>query len=251
MQEFFAAHLAQIMYGVFALFALLMIWVIAGAILGSKKRRANLREWAFRRGYDYAEGPIPMKDLAPLTAFEIKPPLTRADAYNVTRGSRATLFDLQTTKRLSSYGGSQNRSANKSVSCALFKLPEPIPRFQFAAIASENSTTQNVMMGMVKSLAALVADLHDMIPIEGHPGFILRAPNAEEVKPLFTEERVKFFDDKCGWTVDGEGSWLLLTCDPMIYQHGFERQSIVSEKNYDEFVRVSEQIYDHFRHSSS
>jgi len=250
MSDFFAAHLATVVYGVFALVTLLIIWAVVGAILGSRRRRSNIKEWAFRHGYQYFDGPMPATELAPMKAVTPDGKLIRADASNIAQG-RVTLFDLTMTTR-SQFGRRRaNQDSTKTMSCAIFKLAEPLPRFQFSAVTAADSGMQSTMMGMVKSLAALVADTHDMIPIESRPGYLLRGEEAERIKPLFTDERVKFFDDKCGWSVEVDGTCLMVSCDPAMYEHGWERSTVVDEKNYDDFVRISQQVYDHFLHSSS
>jgi hypothetical protein len=86
----------------------------------------------------------------------------------------------------------------------------------------------------------------EVIPIADRPGFVLKAENEpDRVRRLFANAH--FFDDKCGWEVQSNGSWMLLSCTPMLYQHGWERLHYVSPKNYDEFVNVAQQIHDHFR----
>jgi len=84
--------------------------------------------------------------------------------------------------------------------------------------------------------------------------------DAERVRPLFAADRVAFFDDKGGWTVEVQDSWLLVTCDPTIYGHGWPRTALVDDGRYDEFVSVAQSIaqhfnsagdHDHFFHSSS
>jgi len=254
MRDFVEAHTVQIVLGVLAFALLLVIVGIINVVRGSKRRRATLRDWAFRNGFDYTEGPLPAHDVAPLDAFEIKAEVTRSDALNITRGSRVTIFDHQETRR-TSYGPYNNRVrfTTKTRSCALYKLPEPLPPFEFNALTTASPDTfQGKLMAKVIDMAKLVRGnkAGEVIEIDGRPGFLLRGTEADRIKPLFAG-RAQFFDDKCGWTVESHDSWLLVSCDPTIYEHGWERGSPVSEKNYDEFVRISDQIHDHFLHSSS
>jgi hypothetical protein len=256
MRDFIEAHTVQITLVILSIVVFLVIFGIISVVRASRRRRANLREWAFRNGFEYTQGPLPAHDLAPLPSLEVKGQVSQADASNITRGSRMTLFDL--TRTIRTRYGVQNRNTRlttKTTSCAVFKLPEPLPRFDFAAlgVADPNSFQGKLISGVV-SLAQAVGlseDRGELIPIDGRPGFLLRGYEPERLKPLFASDRVHFFDDKCGWTVEVDGTCLMVSCDPTFYEHGWERSTVVDEKNYDDFVRVSQQVYDHFLHSSS
>jgi len=256
MRDFAEAHTVQIVLSVLAVALFLVILGIISAVRSSRRRKANLRDWAFRNGFDYSEGPLPAHDLAALPSLEVKGQVSQADAHNITRGSRLTLFDLTRTTR--TRYGVQNRNTRlntKTTSCAVFKLAEPLPRFDFYAVgvADPNSFQGKLISGVV-SLAQTVGlseDRGELISIEGRPGFLLRGYEPDRIKPLFASDRVHFFDDKCGWSVEVDGTCLMVSCDPVMYEHGWERSTVVDEKNYDDFVRISQQIYDHFLHSSS
>jgi hypothetical protein len=249
MRDFVEAHTVQIVLSVLAFTVVLIVLGIISAVRRSKRRRATLREWSFRNGFDYAEGPTPAYDIAPLGMFEIKDEITRSDALNITRGSRVTIFDHQeTTKQQSGPYNNRVRFQTKTRSCALYKLAEPLPEFDFSALTTAAPDTfQGKLMAKVIDLAKMVGGKPGVVvPIGDRPGFLLRGIEADRIAPLFAEGRAHFFDDKCGWSVESHDSWLLVSCDPSIYQHGWERGSPVSEKNYDDFVRISQQIHDHF-----
>lgn len=256
MRDFIEAHTVQITLGVLAIVGFLVIFGIVSVVRASRRRRANLREWAFRNGFDYTEGPLPAYDLAPLPSLEVKGQVSQADANNITRGSRLTLFDLTRTIR-TRYGvaNRNTRLSTKTTSCAVFKLPEPLPRFDFFAVGvADPDSFQGKLIAGVVGLAQAVGlseDRGELIPIEGRPGFLLRGYEPERIKPLFASDRVHFFDDKSGWSIEVDGTCLMVTCDPAMYEHGWERSTVVDEKNYDDFVRISQQVYDHFLHSSS
>jgi len=237
MHEFVAAHIGQIVFGVFAFIILLIILAITSAVRANKRRSNNIREWAFRSGYDFTPGPMPAHDLAPIAPLEMSGETVEANARNIARGSRLTLFDFDHATRHSS-GVMNNRTqyTRKSMSCALFKVEEPLPRFSFSPMAVYD---QNTLAGKMMAAAIHIADHNSgIIPIADRPGFLLHTDDdVERVKSLLREPH--FFDDKCGWGVQSTGSWMLLTCNP------------VEAENYDKFRDQAQAIYDHFRHSSS
>ena len=255
MTDFIAAHTVQIVVGVFAFIFAIVILAIVAAVRAGKRRSENLREWSFRNGYNFTPGPMPALQLAPIELFEIKGEVVEADARNVASGSRMTLFDFVHATR-HSYGVSGNRTTytRRTHSVALFKLDEPLPRFVFAPVsnAGSDSLTGKIMSATVG--LANFAGTHvpgTRIPIDERPGFILHGlDDPERVKPLFADAR-QFFDDKCGWDIQSHGSWLYVTCNPMIYKHGWKEESTVSPANYDEFANMAQLIREHFRQSSS
>jgi hypothetical protein len=249
MRELMQQHLVAIVLGAFGLAVLLIGWAIMASVQRAKRRRAELRDWAFRSGYDYQEGPMPARELAPLKYFELTPNIVRADATNIARGSRLTLLDLERTHYTRSSGNSKSYS-RKSTSCALFKLDEPLPRFSFAALSTAApDTLQGKLMSGVASLAKFVGSSEGQpIPIPDRPGFLAVSHEPQKAAPLFADGRTHFFDDKCGFSVECEGSWMVVSCDANLYgqNRGWERSALVDAKNYDEFVRVATAVRDHF-----
>jgi hypothetical protein len=251
MTDFIAAHTVQIVLGVFAFVFAIVILAIIGGVRAGKRRREDIREWSFRNGYNFTPGPMPALQLAPIELFEIKMPTVEATARNIAAGSRGTLFDFTHATRYS-HGVMNNRTTytRKTHSAALFKLDEPLPRFQFAPVSTAGS---NSLMGKLATASIGLANFvgshrpGQMIPIEDRPGFLLHTvDDPEQVKPLFAGAP-QFFDDKCGWDIHSYGSWLYMTCDPLIYQHGWKQNSTVHQQHYDEFAALARKIREYFR----
>jgi hypothetical protein len=258
MRDLMEQHAVAIVLGAFGLAIFLLAVAVTRGAMRAKRRKAAIRDWAFRSGFDYIEGPLPARELAPLRYFALSDTITDANASNVTRGSRGvsvTLLDLQRTTR-TSYGVRGNRTnySSSSATYALFKLSDPLPRFSFSALTAAGSDSlTGKLLGGVVGMAKFVGTgaIGDPIEIENRPGFLLATHEAERVRPLFAEERAHFFDDKCGWSVESEESWLLVSCDPTIYGHDWPRMAVVDVPQYDDFVRIATSIHDHFFHSSS
>lgn len=249
MREFMQQHLIAVVLGAFALAILLIAWAIVTGLQQAKRRREELRQWAFRSGYNYEEGPMPARELAPLQFFELSDSITKADARNVARGSRVTLLDFEQT-HYQKMGGNSKSYSHKSMSCALFKLSEPLPRFHFAALSTAApDTLQGKLIAGVTSLAKFMGSSEGQpIPIPDRPGFLAVSHEPQNAAPLFADGRTHFFDDKCGFSVTSEGSWMLVTCDANIYgqSHNWKRSALVDAANYDEFVRVASAVHQHF-----
>jgi hypothetical protein len=229
-------------------FFLLVVFALTGSAIQMKRRKGKIREWAFRSGCDYVEGPMPARELASINDFATNEPGSEAVATNIIRGSRGvpfTLLDLRrTTTKQRGRRGNRNERTTSSDTCALFSLTSPLPGFYFNPITTAGlDTVYGKLLGGIMAIAESV-DANpgrQRIPIPDRPGFLLISHDGDRPAPLFAAERARFFDDKCGWTVEAEGSWLLLTCNPAIYGHGFKRlsQSLVDAPNYDDFLSVA------------
>jgi hypothetical protein len=250
MKEFAQEHAIVLILGLFGFFILLFIIALIRGAMRQKQRKANLREWAFRSGYQYEEGPIPASDLAPFAQLASGEKTREASALNVMRGSRMTLFDLRRmTESHSGSHGNRTEYTTKYATYALFKMPEPLPHFSFSALTSSGpDTLQGRLLGATVALAQKAGSdfLQEAIQIENRPGFLLRGRERMLVKPFFAPDRIGFFDDKPGWSVDAHESWLLVSCDPAIYGHEWPRQALVDETRLDEFVAMAEAIKGHF-----
>lgn len=253
MRELLQQHATGIVLGAFGLAIFLVTLAITTGVRRTKRRKAQIREWAFRSGFDYQQGPMPARELAPLQHFNLDEETTRADATNVARGSRGvpvTLLDLQrTTCQRSGAYGNRTEHTTKTYTCALFKSPENLPSFSFNALsASGPDTLQGKILGGVTRMAKAVGgnDMGDAISIDNRPGFLLLAHDPSNVQPLFADGRALFFDDKCGWTVESDNGWLLVTCDPSIYGHGWPRYGVVDAPRFDDFIRIATSIHEHF-----
>lgn len=252
MRELLQQHATAIVLGAFGLAIVLIILAITAGVRRTKRRKAEIREWAFRSGFDYQEGPMPASELAPLPHFTVEGDTTTADATNVVRGSRGVpvvLLDLQhTTCQRSGSHGNRTVHTTKWSTCALFKSPDNLPSFSFNALsASGPDTLQGKLLGGVVSMAKAVGrtKVGDAISIDNRPGFLLLSHDPASVRPLFADGKALFFDDKCGWTVESDHGWLLVTCDPAIYGHGWPRYGVIDAPQYDEFIRIATSIREH------
>lgn len=250
MLEFLEDNGAGYVLAIIGLFVLMLIAGILGSALQMKRRKGRIREWAFRNGFDYLEGPMPARDLASIRDFATDDSHIEATATNIVRGSRGatvTLLDLRrTTKKHSGSHGNRTEYSTSRDTCALFSLAEPLPGFYFNPLTTAGiDTVYGKLLGGITSFAQAVegSPARQRIPIPDRPGFLLISHDGDRPAPLFAGERARFFDDKCGWTVETEGSWLLLTCNPAIYGHGWKRMSVVDAPYYDELVNVAISIH--------
>ncbi len=242
------------------LVVLLVIVGVIGSARQMRRRKGKIREWAFRSGFEYVEGPMPARDLAPIRDFATDDSNTEATATNIVRGSRGarvTLLDLRrTTKKQSGSHGNRTEYSTSTDTCALFSLASPLPSFYFNPLTIAGlDTVYGKLLGGIMAFAQAVdaGPAKQRIPIPDRPGFLLISHDGDRPAPLFAGERARFFDDKCGWSVETEGSWLLITCNPAIYGHGFKRlsKSVVDATNYDDFVNVATAIQQHLTKSVS
>jgi hypothetical protein len=228
MSDFFVEHGAALVGGAFLFVVLILVFAVIRGSGRTRKRKEDIKQWAFRNGFDYVDGPMPARELAPIAHFD------NADAYNVTRGSRIAVMDLRRTI------GSTGDTSTRITSSVLFQLSEPLPPFTFMAISAEGPDSMQgqilgKMMGLAKAAGGDSLAASGMVMIESHPGFLIRSPQPDRVRPLFAEDRVRFFDDKIGWGIECEGSWLLLS-----------KQDLADAEHYDEFVHAARSIHDHF-----
>ncbi len=252
MQSILPAHAPLIALCAIALVILLIVWGVIHAAASARRRRrkAGLRDWAFRNGFDYTEGPVPARDLASIQFFATDTVVRDVTATNIVRGPRGTnvtLLDLhRTTRSYSGPYGIRAPSTDSTHTYALFNLADPVPSFSFTALTADGPDTERGQaLAQLTRLAQSAPGRSDHIAVPDHPGFLLIS-HGGEAAPLFTSERVRFFEDKCGWTVLGEGSWLLLSADPMIYEHGWKRMPVVDVTNYDDFVDLATAIRQYF-----
>src|SRR5437660_1221892 len=252
MRELMQQHGVAIVLGAFGLGIFLIILAISTSVARGRKRKGQIRDWAFRNGYQYEEGPVPARELAPIAQFAIDDTTTSADAFNVARGSRLTLADLRRTaaQHFGAYGN-QSQHTTRSVSCALVKLGTPLPPFSFSALTMQGpDSLQGKLMGGVISLAKFAGAKAGLVlvDIENRPGFLLTSQQSDAVRPLFAAGRAQFFDDKCGWSIECDGTWMLLVCDPAIYGagKGWSRTNLVDAGHFDEFASIARSIHDHF-----
>src|SRR5438046_2146943 len=83
---------AQMVAAIFGgLLAVLFIVAIMHGRAKERRRREDIQQWAFRNAYNYIQGPMPARELAPVKYFDT------GDASNIARGSRMAIMDLRRT----------------------------------------------------------------------------------------------------------------------------------------------------------
>lgn len=205
----------------------------------SSRRSEAIRQWAFRNGFEFIERTMPARELAPMTYLE------HAEASNVARSSRAVIMDFRPGRT------SDQEGENGPFSAALLSLSKPVPPFTFMSISSADADSfqgsfLEKMMATAKTLAG--ARGKSVVTVPSRPGFFIYSAEPERAQRLFTEDRIRLLDDKVGWSIEGEGLWLVVS----------KRVTIPAEE-YDEFFHQVETVrdyfsvasQDHFFHSSS
>src|ERR1043166_10343947 len=79
-------------------FVVLILSLFVKAALSGRKRAAAIKEWAFRNGMSYVEGPVDVESVAKIPQDEKPENLIRRNASNVISGRRGhfdiTVFDI-------------------------------------------------------------------------------------------------------------------------------------------------------------
>jgi len=229
-----------------------VVWLVALAIRAAKARQKELREWAFRNGFDYTPGPMPANQIAPIDCFTLAENVTVLDASNIVRGSRGmpvTFFDLKRTTRGTSPGGSIDHDTNLE-SCAAFSVSGVnFPRFSFIALMSAGAGTLRaklmetaITMGSKLNPAAM----ESVVRFEAYPGMLLSGRGSHDAKDAFAE-LLPFFAERTGWQIEGDGSWLILRCRPDFHAEGFRRGRVVDPRDYDLYVARAGEIAERVR----
>src|ERR1051326_6179468 len=108
-------------------FVLLILWLIIRAAVSGRRRAAAIKDWAFRNGMSYVEGPVDVESVTKIPQDETPVNLIRRKASNIISGRRGpfdvTVFDLDQTT------GSRNTSTRTytTKTVAILKLPDPLP----------------------------------------------------------------------------------------------------------------------------
>jgi len=234
MDELLAQYGMKLIAGAGVLLFLLIVVAVMRSRARSKKRVDEIRQWAFRNGFEFIEGPMPGRSLADTKL------MTGADASTITRSGRVTLFDLRQTS------GTGADSSTRVGSAALFQMEHSLPAFQFmAATAQGSDSLQGQMIGKLmagaKALAAERGESNKgILMFENRPGFFVHTDDMERTKRIFSDDRLSFFDDKVGWSIAADGSWLIAS-----------KIELVAAEHYDELLHTAQSIHDHFFHSSS
>src|ERR1043166_1843483 len=105
-------------------FVVLILSLFVKAALSGRKRAAAIKEWAFRNGMSYVEGPVAVESVAKIPQDEKPENLIRRNASNVISGRRGhfdiTVFDIHETTG----GRNTNTRTYVEKTTAILKLPD-------------------------------------------------------------------------------------------------------------------------------
>ena len=191
------------------LFVVLLIWIIVKAAMSGRRRAAAIKEWAFRNGMQYVEGPVDVESVVNMPQDERPDNLIRRNASNVVSGGRGhydvTVFDLHQTTG----GRNTNTRTYTTRTVAVLKLPEPLPSFRFLAFGGiKPGSLGETMMGVVERLALKVdGGKHgSLIEIPDHPNLMLLSKDPEATRALFTPSVIDYFTQHPGYSITTEGT---------------------------------------------
>lgn len=228
-------------------FALFVIWGLASGVRAGYKRRDAVKEWAFRCGMNFTEGPVDASSVAQLPNTPGSEEYTRRRASNVLTGRRGTydvaLFDLMDERK---DRARVNRHVFTYRTVAVLKLPgRNLPYFQFSAFNVQPGTFAASMVDKAMSLAKAVDHGEHGVAIEipNHPGFILVGREPDRVRELFTQDVIDYFAHHGGFSIAGEGSTLLI--EPNM------RKSVVDMEDLDYFLSQTTTIASQFDREAS
>jgi hypothetical protein len=195
------------------LLVVLVIYAIVKAALGGRRRRDAIRQWAFRNGMSYLEGPVDPSNIAKIPQEEKNEKLISRNASNIVSGRRdhfdIAVFDLTETHS----GVNRNSRTFTWKTVAVLKMPAELPYFRFSIVADLKPGSFGAnMLGAVEKLAATVdAGKHGtLIPIPDHPGMVLMARDPDAALALFTRTVIDFFTRNTGYGVIAEGTALMV-----------------------------------------
>lgn len=190
-------------------FVVLILWIIVKAAMFGRRRAAAIKDWAFRNGMSYVEGPVDPASVAKIPQDEAPPNLIRRTASNVVSGRRdrfdITVYDLH----LTTGGRNTNSRTYTTRTLAILKLPEPLPPFRFMAFGDMKPGSFGAnMMGAVERLAMKIdGGKHgSVIEIPDHPSLMLLSKETEATRALFTPSVIDYFTHHPGYSITTEGT---------------------------------------------
>ncbi|MCS6977691.1 MAG: hypothetical protein NZM31_11890 [Gemmatales bacterium] len=212
----------------FLLFIGLAVAVVIYGNYVSEKRRKALAEAAQLMGFDWLD-----KTLGTLSSlfrhFTLFNRGSGADAYNAMRG-RIGSQELYVMDCKYTTGSGKNRSTHYQT---VVLLPEAATHLPVFEMEPENFLHQVFQ----------VFGYQD-IDFEEHPEFsrkyLLRGPNAEQIREAFTPEALDYFGSQPGWFVESKNGSLL------VYRHGV----VVTPEKLPEFVAEAARIAAFFQGGS-
>jgi hypothetical protein len=189
-------------------FVVLILWLIVKAALSGRRRAAAIKDWAFRNGMSYVEGPVDPDSIAKIPQEETPANVISRNAWNIISGRRGhydiTVFDLHQTTG----GRNTNTRTYSTKTVAILKLPDPLPPFRFMALADVKPGSFGAnMLGAVERLALKIdGGKHGtVIDIPNHPGLMLLSPDPDATRALFTPSVIDYFVQHGGYGVTTEG----------------------------------------------
>jgi len=192
-------------------FVVLLVWILLKGAMSGRRRSAAIKEWAFRNGMSYVEGPV---DVPKMPQDETAGNLISRKAWNVVSGRRyrfdVTVFDLHQTTG----GHNTNTRTYTTKTIAILKLPDPLPPFRFLAIGANlkpGSFAAN-MVGAVERMAANIdGGRHGtIIDLPDHPGLMLLSHDPDATRALFTPAVIDYFVQHGGYGVTTEGTTMMV-----------------------------------------
>ena len=191
------------------IFVVLILWLIVKAAMSGRRRAAAIKEWAFRNGMSYVEGPVDVETVAKIPQDEIPDNLIRRNASNVVSGGRGhydvTVFDLHQTTG----GRNTNTRTYTTQTVAILKLPDALPSFRFMSFPDVKAGSMGASMLAVVERLALKVDggKHGtIIEIPDHPGLMLLSKDTEATRALFTPSVIDYFVHHGGYGITTEGT---------------------------------------------
>jgi hypothetical protein len=239
-----------VMLGLGAALVAVIAYAIFARIQAWKTRRQKIAEWAQRNGMRYATGPQAASSLAPLRSLQLGDGITSCEATHMARGTRAEMpvvvFDLaRTTER--QRAGEKSTGTERGTFALFERADVRLPRFEFAALSTASATSfQGKAMAFAMNLAAKVGGprVGTLVTLEGRPGFLLRGDDEAAVRTVFSPSLLEFFDQNEGWTVEAEGTQILVGFKPL-QRPGWtvpEIDELVSYRDLDKFLPLAAAI---------
>ena len=233
------------------LFVSFVVWLIVSRLRAWKTRKQKLAEWARRNGMQFTDGPAGATSFAPLPTLQVKGDVKSCEARHIARGTRAELpvvvFDLLRGVTHQYRHGA--KSETKYGTFALFERRDrPLPYFDLSVLSAVSASSfQGKALGFVTNLAiSLGADRGGggVVTLEGRPGFLLRAHDEAAVRAVFTPSLLELLDQHPGFTVEAEGSHILVGLQPRLSSGWTTPQieELLAYQDFDKFLPLAAAI---------
>jgi len=195
------------------IFVVLLVWILLKGAMSGRRRAAAIKEWAFRNGMSYVEGPVDVESVAKIPQDETPDNLVSRKAWNVVSGRRdrfdVTIFDLHQTTG----GRNTNTRTYTTKTLAILKLPDPLPPFRFLALGDMKPGSFGAsMLGAVERLAMNIDGGKHGTPIDipDHPSLMLLSRDPDATRALFTPAVIDYFVQHGGYGVTTDGTSMMV-----------------------------------------